>query len=112
LLSNHSILITGNTFALSQTINLNTDLPFGINQAYLTAVNPAAVLRTWASGSATIPATHNLDLLIQVGTASGGSDPANNQVLSGTFSTVPPLDSDDYEFSVAVQSLAAFDYLV
>jgi hypothetical protein len=43
----------------------------------LTAVKPAAVLRTWASSTAA--ANHNLDLKVQFSTTAGGIDASKDQ---------------------------------
>ena len=81
-----------------------------MNQAYLTAVKPAAILRTWASAK-TSPVTvnHTLDLKIQFGLADTGFDPTKDQIHSTTFLNQAPTDSDDFEFSFVVETFFGFD---
>jgi hypothetical protein len=73
-----------------------------MDQAYLTAVLPSAVLRTWASGKSASTLTHNLDLEVQF-------DGSQKQTFGANFSTVASADSDDNEFSFLVQSFAGFN---
>ena len=81
-----------------------------MNQAYLTAVKPAAILRTWASAkTSNTPVNHNLDLKIQFGWADTGFDAAKDQIHSTTFSNQAPTDSDDFEFSFVLENFFGFD---
>jgi hypothetical protein len=85
---------------------LKKDFPFGMDQAYLTAVSPSAVLRTWASGKSVSASasTHSLDLEVQF-------DGIQKQTFGANFSTVASADSDDNEFSFLVQSFTGFNTL-
>ena len=84
-----------------------------MNQDYLTAVKPAAILRTWASAKTSATAVdHKLDLQIQFGLADTGFDATKDQVYSTTFSNQAPTDSDDYEFSLVVENFFGFDTIM
>ncbi len=75
-----------------------------MDQAYLTAVSPSAVLRTWASGkpASASTLTHSLDIEVQF-------DGSQKQTFGANFSTAASTDSDDNEFSFLVQSFAGFN---
>ena len=102
-------MFTGNTFSLSQVLNISSDLPFGMDQDYLAAVKPAAILRTWASALTSLTVNHSLGLKIQFGMADTGFDATRDQIHSTTFSNQAPTDSDDFELSFVVQNFFGFD---
>ena len=112
LILQNTILILGQTFTISQTINVALDLPFGINQAYLNTVQPTAMLRTWASTQLATPlATHNLDIKIEFGSSADSFDATKEKTFTATFSSAVPINSDDYEFPFMIPDFHDFDFV-
>jgi hypothetical protein len=84
-------------------------------QAYISAVQPSAILRTWI-GNPTQPsppqAYHNLGLQVQFSTIASGINDAVTQNFQQQFSNQPPTNASDLEFSYFIANFSDFDSLM
>jgi hypothetical protein len=101
-----SIFNQGDYFAYKQTINISTDLPYGIDFDYMGIVQPFGLLRTWISSTQGRNApVHLINLVV---TYSLGGNLLHSQSLSTTFKE-PAGESDDTEYTLFLGQLQGFD---